>query len=59
MNDPLQHRISCFGTLAEQLASFNKQRAKDFSRGPLPDERLPIPHTMVGADLPDEPIGEN
>lgn len=58
MNDPLQSRIAGFQTLAQQLAAFNKQRGEKFSRGPLPDDRLPIPHTMVGADLPDTPPRE-
>lgn len=39
---------------AAQLREFNECRKADFGRGPLPDERLPLPFTMVGADIPDE-----
>lgn len=39
-----------------ELAAFNESRRIQFGRAPMTDERLPIPFTMVGADLPDEPV---
>lgn len=46
-------------SLADQLRAFNEARKHEFGRAPLPDERLPIPHTFVGGDLPDdEPVDE-
>lgn len=41
--------------VAEQLAEFNERRKAEFGRGPLPNERLPLPFTMVGGDIPDGP----
>lgn len=44
-----------FGALGNEIAKFNADREAKFGRGPKPDERLPIPFTMVGGDIPDEP----
>ena len=43
-----------FSALGHQVSEFNKVRAAEFGRGPQPEARLPIPFTMVGADIPDE-----
>jgi hypothetical protein len=49
MSDHIQKFIS----FADQLKAFNEQREREFGRGPKSDERLPLPFTMVGGDIPE------
>lgn len=42
-----------FHRIGPELARFNEARKAQFSRAPDRDLRLPIPHTMVGGDIPD------
>lgn len=52
MKDRRKYYGRDFSGLAAQMAQFNADREDKFSRGPDKDQRLPIPHTMVGGDIP-------
>ena len=53
MKDRRKDYSRYFGGIAGDLARFNEARKNQFSRGPDRDMRLPIPHTMVGGDIPE------
>ena len=39
-------------SFAEQLRRFNEERAQFLGKPPTADERLPLPFTRVGGDVP-------
>lgn len=53
MKDRRKDYSRYFGGISGDLAKFNAARAAEFSRGPDRDKRLPIQHTMVGGDIPE------
>ena len=43
-------------TLREQLEAFNEERKRLMGNKPIaPGERMPLPYTGVGGDVPDDP----
>lgn len=40
--------------LSEQLRRFNEERERQLGKPPSPDERLPLPFSGVGGDVPPE-----